>query len=404
MSASLPGVVALTGLATPIGNALTRRLVERPGLRVVGLDLRRPYRLDGRVRFHAVDLTDPTADSALAELLRSERVEVLVHTAFRTQSSADLELDHELETIGSLHVMHACAAAKISRLVLASSTMLYGPRPDNPNFLSERHPLRGHPQAHSIANRVEVEQLIASWRERHPDTEVSVLRPCWMLGPNACGPDRELLLASDRAGRDGLRPAAPARARGGRALRVRSGRARESIRECSTSWATACCPLSTLLRSAGRGLLPLPSPLLYRLLDLPSRAGSGDPPGRVLRLSPLPLGRRRELRLGRLRRAALHHGRGVDVLRVATAAAALPVTARERVGADFERRVEALARSPKTRTATPSTSSRGARRAAPRDPRALPVARIREPLPARGRGLAAALWDTLRAHVSPRSA
>ncbi len=277
MSDVSPGVVALTGLATPIGRALTRRFVERPGLRVVGIDLRRPYRLDGRARFHALDLSDPTADAKLAELLRSERVEVLVHTAFRSQSSSDLELDHELETLGSLHVMRACAAAKLARLVLASSTMLYGPRPDNPNFLSERHPLRGHPQAHSIANRIEVEQLIAAWRERHPDTEVSVLRPCWMLGPNASGPIASyfsLPLVPVVMGYDPLLQLVHE----DDCLDAFEAAALESHPGVFNVVGSGVLPLSTLLRSAGRSVLPLPSTLLYGLLDLPSRVGRGDPP------------------------------------------------------------------------------------------------------------------------------
>ena len=131
-----PGVVAITGLGTSIGRGLVERLLARlPELRVVGLDQRRPFRLDGRVRFHRVDLTEPTADNRVAELLVRERVDAVVHAAFRTQPTPDTEFDHELETIGSLHVMNACAAAKVKRLVVASSTMLYGPRPDNPNFL-----------------------------------------------------------------------------------------------------------------------------------------------------------------------------------------------------------------------------------------------------------------------------
>ena len=81
-----------------------------------------------------------------------------MHLAFRRFPSRDIEYDHDLETLGSLHVMSACAAAKVRRLVIESTTMAYGARPDNPNFLDESHPLRGHPGAHNVQNRVEVEE------------------------------------------------------------------------------------------------------------------------------------------------------------------------------------------------------------------------------------------------------
>lgn len=176
--------IALTGLRSFLGGRLVQRLLAADELAsIVGLDIHRPQRLEGRIRWHPVDLTDPTADGRLADIFLGEGVEVVVHAAFRGEPTADVEYDHELETLGSLHVLHACAAAKVRRLVVLSSTMVYGAWPDNPNFLSESHPLRGHPKAHGVRNRVEVEELVARFRARHPEIEVTVLRPCWILGP-----------------------------------------------------------------------------------------------------------------------------------------------------------------------------------------------------------------------------
>ena len=95
---SSPSVIAITGLGSFLGRALVDRLLVRsPGIRVVGLDKRRPFRLDPRVSFHTIDLTEPTADSRVAEVLTEERVDAVVHSAFRLQPTADIEMDHELE-------------------------------------------------------------------------------------------------------------------------------------------------------------------------------------------------------------------------------------------------------------------------------------------------------------------
>jgi UDP-glucose 4-epimerase len=273
-----PGVVAITGLRTFAGGGLAQRLLSHsPALRVVGLDAQRPFRLDERVRFHPVDLTDPTAGARMAEILERERVEALVHTAFRTDPTPDLELDHELDTIGSLHVMHACAAAKVKRLVVASSTMLYGARPDNPNFLTERHPLRGHPDAHAVRDRIEMERLLADWRERHPDVEVTVLRACWAIGPTLAnqvvrylslpvvpvplGYDPLLQLVHEQDLLDAFERAV---------LTARPG--------VFNVVGPGLLPLSKLLRLGAKRVLSLPSPLLYRLAYYPAQGQSGDPP------------------------------------------------------------------------------------------------------------------------------
>jgi len=275
---SAPATVAITGLRSFVGQRLAERLAARGrGVRVLGIDLRRPYRLERRIPFERVDLTDPAANERLAEIFERERVDAVVHAAFRRDPSPDVEGDHELETIGSLHLLHACAAAKVPRLVVASSTMLYGPRPDNPNFLSEAHPLRGHPDAHCVCNRVEVEALVGEWSRRRPDAEVTVLRHAWIMGPSywdhvvrhfesplvstLLGYDPLLQFVHEEDCLDAFEQAVLDRHPG-----------------VYNVVAPGALPLSTLLRLAGKRSLPLPPSLLYRIRDLASRAQSGDPP------------------------------------------------------------------------------------------------------------------------------
>ena len=278
MAASEPSVVAILGLDSFVGRELALRLAARvPAIRTVGFDAHRPLGLDERVRFHRLDLTEPRADARLAEILAQERVDAVLHAAFRTDPTPDLDLDHELDTIGSLHVMNACAAAKVHRLVVASSTMLYGPHPDNPNYLSEEHPLRGHPAAHSVRDRIEVERLLGDWRVRHADVEVSVLRACWPIGPTfsnrvvqyfslpvvplPIGYDPLLQLVHEQDLLDAFE----------RALLTSQPGVWNVV-------GSGVLPLSTLFRLAGKRTIPLPSALLDRLSYYPSQGQTGDPP------------------------------------------------------------------------------------------------------------------------------
>ncbi len=273
-----PDSIALTGLGTFFGQRLIERLLERePRLHIVGLDLRRPLRLEGRVDFHRVDLTDPTSDARLADIFAKQGVQVVVHAAFRTHPRPDLDYDHELETIGSLHVMNACAAAKVKRLVWISNTMLYGPWPDNPNFLTEEHPLRGHPDAHGVCNRVEAEQLLADWSSRHPDAEVSVLRPCWIMGPTYW----------DHVVRYFARPVVPTLigydpllqfVHEDDVLNALEAATLDSHPGVFNVVGKGVLPLSTVLSVVGKRRLPLPRSLLYRMTYYPSQGQTGDSP------------------------------------------------------------------------------------------------------------------------------
>jgi UDP-glucose 4-epimerase len=155
--------------------------------------------------------------------------------------------------------------------------MLYGPRPDNPNFLTEDHPLRGHPDAHNVQNRVEAEALVEDWRRRHPDIEVTVLRPCWIVGPTVW----------DAVTRYLARPVVPTLlgydplfqfVHEDDVLHAFLQATLEGRPGVYNVVGKGVLPLSTLLRSAGKTVLPIPPSLLYRLRYYPSQTQTGDAP------------------------------------------------------------------------------------------------------------------------------
>lgn len=275
---SPPRSLAITGLGTFVGFHMASRLAESiDGTRVVGLDLRLPRRLEDRIAFHRIDLTSPTADTGVAEILDKERCDAVLHTAFFTDPCPNLEYAHELEVIGSLHVMNACAAVGVRKLVVLSTAQVYGARPDNPSFLTEAHTLRPDPDAHSLVDRAEMEGLVDLFASRHPDTIVTVLRPCWVIGPTIQGglvrffesqtvvvpmgfdPLLQLLHEEDL-----LRAV-------WRALAI-------DARGPINLAAPGVVPVSSLLRMAGKTPRSAPHPILFALGHLASLRRSGDPP------------------------------------------------------------------------------------------------------------------------------
>jgi UDP-glucose 4-epimerase len=273
----LPRSIAITGLGTFVGGRIAERLLDAEAApRVIAIDLELPRRLEGRLRLHPADLTEPTADSLLAEILEKEGCEALLHAAFFSNPQPDLEYAHELEMIGSLHVMNAAAAADVRKLVVLSTAQVYGARPDNPHFLDEAYPLRPPASAHQVRDRAEVESLLELFAERHPRMCVTSLRPCWTLGPSiddsiasffesqrvftplGYDPLMQVLHEEDLLGAVELSllndVPGPVNLAGDGVL-----------------------TLSTLLSLAGRTRVPVPVPLLYRLASLEWIRTTGDP-------------------------------------------------------------------------------------------------------------------------------
>jgi UDP-glucose 4-epimerase len=150
--------------------------------RVVCLDVADPRATVANAVYHTIDLTHPTADRRVADILNQEGVTALAHAAFPSRPPGDPSFGHELTVIGTIHVLNACAEVGVRRIAAFSTTMVYGARPDNPNYLTEDAPLRGGEGFPYVADRVEADRLLTRHAARHAEARVAILRPCAMMG------------------------------------------------------------------------------------------------------------------------------------------------------------------------------------------------------------------------------
>ena len=184
-------VVAVTGACTFLGGELLRRLEEDPTCEhVLALDVRPPPLgprgssvPGGKVEFVKIDLTQPSVDGELATLLARHQVDTFVHGAFLSHPTHAVEWAHELEDVGTMHVLNACAGVEPRRLVMVSTTLVYGAHPKNPNFLTEDAELRGHRDSRFVNDKLRAERQVQRFAQEHPDVEVCILRFAPILGP-----------------------------------------------------------------------------------------------------------------------------------------------------------------------------------------------------------------------------
>lgn len=176
--------VALTGVRTFLGRSLLRLLEEDDRVRrLVVIDSDSPIVAGSKTRSYIVDRTQPAAPARIAEILAAESVDTLVHLGFLESPTRNLVSAHELESVGTLHVLNACRERPVKKLVLGSSTALYGPHYDNPNFLSEEQPLRGLQGTPFLSDKIDAERQVEAYAREHRSASVTVLRFAPLLGP-----------------------------------------------------------------------------------------------------------------------------------------------------------------------------------------------------------------------------
>ncbi|HET7291457.1 MAG TPA: NAD-dependent epimerase/dehydratase family protein [Vicinamibacteria bacterium] len=275
------GRIALTGAASFLGGRLLRRLVEtRDPDGIVVLDVADPPPALG-VRHRALDFTQPAADASLLAALREEEAETLVHFAFLTNPRRDQVFAHELESIGTLSLFAAAAAAGVRRVVVRSFTAVYGARGQNPSFLDEDRPLLPNASVGWVRDKLEAEQHAASFARRYPEMAIAVLRFAPLLGPQVrtfytrildkrvvpmlMGFDPLLqMLHPD----DALEAAVLALAR--------------EVRGAFNVVPRAPMPLGAALHLAAKVPLPVPHPLAYILSEALWAAGVSEAPAGLL--------------------------------------------------------------------------------------------------------------------------
>lgn len=176
-------IVAITGAASFLGKNLVGLLEEddRVG-RIVALDVVAPPTAGEKTRAYDVDLTQPIAEERAAEILAAEHADCLVHLAFLNSPTHARGWAHELESVGTMRLLNAARLAHLKKFVLWSQTLLYGAHPTNPNFLSERHPLRAPFDEPFFGDKIEAEAEANRFAQRTGNL-VTILRTAPIVGP-----------------------------------------------------------------------------------------------------------------------------------------------------------------------------------------------------------------------------
>jgi len=177
--------ILVTGAAGYLGSQLVTALEQEHRDTwdlLVATDVRDPPAR--RIGFGAIWERIDVRAAELAELMARRRVDTVVHLASIVTPGKDSsrEFEYSVDVLGTRNLLEAAVRTGVRRLVITSSGAAYGYHPDNPDWLTEDHSLRGNPEfAYSDHKRL-VEEMLAEYRERHPALEQVVFRVGTILG------------------------------------------------------------------------------------------------------------------------------------------------------------------------------------------------------------------------------
>jgi nucleoside-diphosphate-sugar epimerase len=172
-------VVAITGAAGFLGQALVERLRREPTIReIIALDQRQGPEAE-KVRWVKMDVRSPELVGAL------KGADTVVHLAFVVLG--DLTEADSINVQGSENLFDSAGRAGCKRLVFLSSVAAYGHGLlDRP--LTEEDPLRPIESFTYSRTKAAAERAMDRAGERYPGMTQVRLRPCIILGPGCHKP------------------------------------------------------------------------------------------------------------------------------------------------------------------------------------------------------------------------
>jgi len=185
--------VLVTGLGTFWGGRVASELEKDPDVEViVGLDTKPPEIELERTEFVRVDQNY----SILNRIVAATQVDTIIHT-FLVVSSGQVSsrVMKEINVIGTMNLFAAASAAQstVERVVVKSSSLVYGAHREDPVFFREDTPRSGPPKTAIERSLLAVEDYVRDFAVDNPHVTVSMLRFSNVLGPTIVTPISQLL-------------------------------------------------------------------------------------------------------------------------------------------------------------------------------------------------------------------
>ncbi len=182
-SAALMGRrILITGVSRYLGGKLAHRLERDPDVEaIVGVGESEPEVDLERTEYVRMDIRNPL----VVKVIQTAEVDTVVHmnvisTPTRVGGPSAMK---EINVIGTLQLFAACQKSPtVQRVVMKSTTAVYGAGPGDPAVFTEDMGLHSAPVSGYAKDAVEVEQAARDFGRRRPDVLLTVFRFANFMG------------------------------------------------------------------------------------------------------------------------------------------------------------------------------------------------------------------------------
>lgn len=180
--------ILIIGIAGGLAQQTARRLVRLfPKAKLVGVDSRQSYRALKIKNLQVMRI--PYSRNSFETIFRNTKFDLVFHlgripnSILISESSTQKRADFHV--MGTNIILDLCLKFGVRKVIVLSTSYVYGALPDNPVFLSEEDPLRASLHHHDMIDVVDFDRISCNWMWKNRDQiKTVILRPCHIIGPN----------------------------------------------------------------------------------------------------------------------------------------------------------------------------------------------------------------------------
>ena len=167
--------ILITGVSRHLPGRLAQRLEQDPEVEsIVGIDVEEPEVDLERTEYVRADIRNPL----ILKVIQASEADTVVHlSVITTPTRVGGRLNmKDINVIGSMQLFAACQKVQaVKKLVMKSSTAVYGSSPQDPAVFTEDMLARSSPAGYS-KDSIEIEEYARDFGRRRKDVSLTILR------------------------------------------------------------------------------------------------------------------------------------------------------------------------------------------------------------------------------------
>ncbi|CBL46355.1 Conserved hypothetical protein [gamma proteobacterium HdN1] len=168
-------------LVTGAGGALAQMVISllKDRYQLVLVDFRRRVRIDEGMASYQVEYNK----RGFEDIFRRHKIEAVIHLGRMGVYESTHRYRYNQNVLGTKRLLDLCLKYGVHQVVVLSTYFVYGASPYNPALLSEEAPLKASELTMDLVDSVELENLASIYLWKHPELNITILRPTNIAGP-----------------------------------------------------------------------------------------------------------------------------------------------------------------------------------------------------------------------------